>query len=209
MSKDSLGAARSRDSGQRCDSNIEFPSTTSTVLRSSSQRLADLLGAILSPDAAASTNTASHSPHPSPSAPVDEGGTIECLLEDLVGGAALSSAKKLFRVRHATPESSQVDYIALGVEWSPMVKNFKADAAVTAKEDRDTPFKMSTWGEITLAQTDKRMIQMSPDDFKRLIPGKDMSDKQLRRARDFSSIDKLESKLEAAKYNPLVRVSRD
>ena len=211
MSQDSHGAARSCDSGQPCESNIAGSSATSVAFHSKSSKFADLLGAILPQDAAASANTTSHSPQPSPSAPVVEGDTVECILEDLIEGVALSSAKKLFHVRYTTPqaEPAQVDYIALGVEWSPMMKNFKADAAVTAKEDRETPFKMSTWGEMTLAQTDKRMIQVSPDDFKQFIPGDDMSDKQMRRARDFSSIDELESKLEAAKYNPLVRISCD
>ncbi|EKM57055.1 uncharacterized protein PHACADRAFT_92447 [Phanerochaete carnosa HHB-10118-sp] len=76
-----------------------------------------------------------------------------------------------------------------------------SDATLASQED--SPLKVSTWSEMTLKQVDGRMVELTIERFKDLLPGKDLSTTQSRRLKTFKKVKDLKTNSEHARYDPL------
>lgn len=132
---------------------------------------------------------------------------VACLLEPEVRGGepAPDRAVTKLQARYTTPPpSSALAYSIVKKKTSPAKKNMGSDSAAYCKEDPVQ--KAPDFEDKLLAEIDPVSIQISAQEFKGLLDGKDIPDADLARLKDFCEVDfsDLGSKAEDVRYDPLV-----
>ena len=135
---------------------------------------------------------------------VDEA-SVELLLQGSLDGVRISGGK--LRARHTTPPPVSPPHILLGQKGSPPKRTMAAEHDAFCKDD--PVHKAADHENKLLAEIDPVTVEISAEEFKDLLPGKDMDKKLAARVKDFETIDfsQLDSKAEDVRYDPLVRIS--
>lgn len=136
-----------------------------------------------------------------------EEATVPCLLAVTVRRPSNSTPDpddpnpSSFVVRHTTPVPEEPE--PQKEPASPFMPNPATDAV--AKDDGSSPLKSISWSSQTVEQFDDRCVQISVEEFKSIIGGKEVEGRAKRRLRSFRSVNikNLPDTSESSKYRPL------